>query len=120
MDQQTWTITFHGDSDADVNQQAQELKEILLDEVSDIKITQTRNHEVTQSGWDIIVAIIKTSAAVAAVNAISTWLKSRHNTSIEIEIKDIKLKAQNITNKNYSDTLDKLLKYIQENENKEK
>lgn len=114
MNQQTWMIAFHGDSDADVNQQAHELKEILLDASPGIKVIQAQSNEFAQNWGDTVVAIIQTGAAVSAVNAISTWLKSRHNTSIEIEIKDTKFKAQNITNKNYEATLDKLLQYMQE------
>lgn len=114
MNQQRWIITIHDDSDSSVNQQIHALKELLLDASPGITLLQAQSNDLTQGWGDTIIALVQTSAAVAAVNSLSLWFKSRHCSSLELEIKDFKFKAQNITHKNYEETLDKLLRYVQE------
>jgi hypothetical protein len=120
MDQQTWIITFDSDSD-DVDYQANTLEEFLLNASSDIEAVQKPRNEYAQGGWtDILVTIVTSSAAVAAINAISMWIKSTHGAAIDIEIKGTKVKARNITSKNYEDTLREVLKHAQGNSGKNK
>ncbi len=115
MDQQTWIITFTGDS-GDLDHQANALEEFLLKAPADIDVVQQPGSASTQGGWvDLIVTIATSGAAVAAINAISTWIKSTHGASIDIEIEGTRVKAQGITRKNYETTLREVLKSAREN-----
>jgi hypothetical protein len=122
MGQHTWIITFNNISDVDANRYASELRGFLLDldVIPNIKVDQKRSDNDTQNLGDTIVAILGTSAVSAVVSTIALWIKGHYGASIDIEIENIKLKAQNITNKNCDSILNELLKYIQENNNEEK
>src|SRR6266567_5460885 len=92
MDQQTWIITFTSDGD-DGDYQANTLEEFLLQ--ASVKVVRKPTNEHTQGGWtDLIVPIVTSGTAVAVVTAIGTWIKSTHGATIDVEIKEIKVRAQ--------------------------
>lgn len=119
MDQQTWVITFNGDTE-EVGYQADILKDLLLNISADINVTQKPESEYTQ-GW-VGYLIIKLKATKDAVkqltNTISTLFQSTHGASINIEIKDgelAKVEMKNITSGNCDKALHDILEYLKSN-----
>jgi hypothetical protein len=122
MEQQTWVITFKSSLD-DVAHEVNSLEDDLLNASSDIEVTQRSRNEYTQGGGvvDLVVTIVTSGAAIAAINAIVAWMKSAYGTSsIEIEIKDMKVRVRNITSKNCEEVLHEVFKNIQDNTEIEK
>ena len=121
MNQQMWIITFNDEGD-DVSYQANTLQEFLFDASSDIEVVQKSKHEYTQGGWvDLVINLVGTggvtSIATHIIDAISIWIKSTHSVSINIEIKEdhiTKVEVQNVTNKDFEQTLAALLKQLQD------
>jgi len=122
--QQTWVITFNSDSD-EVDYQANTLQQFLLRASSDIEVIQKPKSQYTQGGWvDLVITLVGaggvTTIATHIIDAISTWIKSTHGASINIEIKEghiIKAEAQNITSKDFERELAAIVKHLQDNSN---
>lgn len=123
MHQQTWIVTFHNDSIVEASQHASELRELFLDSSHESKVTFLREKNDTQSGIsETIIALLPSTVLIAAINAIKQFFLRNHpnNTSIDIEIKELKFKATGISQANYKHTLEELLKYAQTLENEKK
>jgi hypothetical protein len=100
MGNQMYIITFKNVSFADANRYAEELRNALLDANDDIEVQRRRDNSHTQDIGSTLVIVLGTPAAVGVVNAISDWLKLRHNASLTIESDDKRIHVENISSKN--------------------
>jgi hypothetical protein len=99
MSEQTYLLSFEGVSEAEANRYAEELREVLLDTTTEIEVQRQRENPLAQDLGATLVLIMGTSALVAAVNAISSWLQKRRSASLTIVTAEKKIVAENLTNK---------------------
>ncbi len=98
MSEQTYLLSFNGVSEAEANQYAEELREVLLDASAGIAMQRQRENPLAQDLGATLVLIMG-APAVAAVNAISNWLQKRRSASLSIVTAEKKIVAENLTNK---------------------
>lgn len=85
MDQQTYTITFDGVSDADANRYASDLREALLDASRDVEVERRRSDPSTQDFGATLVLILGTSSVAAIAKAIGDWLLLHRSVKMNIK-----------------------------------
>lgn len=99
MDEQSYIINFGSALPTDANRYAEELRNILLDEVEDIKVQRRRDNAQAQDFGTTLVLILGTPAVVTAATAIGNWLQHRSAAVLTLETLDRKIIVQNITGK---------------------
>ncbi len=109
MDQHTYIITFDGDSLADANRYAEELRNALLDASADIIVQRRREDPRAQDFGATLIILLGTPAVVTMVKAIGDWLKLRASASLTIETPEKRIVVQNITSKNAAQLAERLL-----------
>jgi hypothetical protein len=109
MDQYTYFITFDGDSLADANQYAEELRNALLDASPDIIVQRRREDPRTLDPGSTLVLLLGTPAVVTVAKAIGDWLKLRVSASLTIETPEKRIVVQHITSKNAAQLAEQLL-----------
>ena len=117
MSEQTYLLSFTGVSEAEANQYAEELREVLLDASAEIAVQRQRENPLAQDLGATLVLIMGAPAVVAAVNAIGNWLQKRHSASLTIVTAEKKIVAENLTNKDAAQLLQLFL--TQNTEHKE-
>ncbi len=88
MDQQIYTITFDGISDADANRYASQLKNVLLDASPDVEVERRKDDPYTQDLGATLVLILGTSSVTAIAKAIADWLLLHR--SVQVNVKNEK------------------------------
>ena len=109
MEQQTYTITFDGVSDADANRYASELRNVLLDATSDVEVERKRDDPRTQDFGATLLLALGTSAVPALVKAIGDWLAIHHKVGITIKTAEGEVIATNLTTNDAMKLADRLL-----------
>lgn len=99
MNEQSYIISFEHASPTDANRYAEELRNILLDQVDDIKVQRKRSNTQAQDFGTTLVLILGTPAVVTAATAIGNWLQHRNDAALTFETPDKKIVLQNITGK---------------------
>ena len=117
MSEQTYLFSFEGVSEAEANQYAEELREVLLDAGAEIAVQRQRENPLSQDLGATLVLIMGAPAVVAAVNAIGNWLQKRRSASLTIVTAEKKIVAENLTNKDAAHLLQLFL--TQNTEHKE-
>jgi len=99
MSEQTYLLSFTGVSEAEANQYAEELREVLLEASAEIAVQRQRANPLAQDLGASLVLIMGAPAVVAAVNAIGNWLQKRRSATLTIVTAEKKIVAENLTNK---------------------
>jgi hypothetical protein len=99
MSKQTYLLSFERVSEAEANQYAEELREVLLDATAEIAVQRQREDPLAQDLGASLALVMGAPAFVAAVNAIGKWLQKRHSASLTIVTAEKKIVAENLTNK---------------------
>ena len=119
MDPQTWIISFNNVSPDEANRYASELKAMLLDASSDIKVIQRPSSKYAQGWEEILITFLNAGVAVTLIKVIGIWIAQGYGRSINIEDSDFKFQAKGLTRKEYQATREDLLKYLQEGRSEE-
>ena len=106
MSEQTYLLSFEGISEAEANQHAEELREVLLNVEDSIVVQRQRENPLAQDLGASLVLIMGTPAVVAAVQAISNWLQKRHSARLSIVTEEKKVVAENLANKDVTHLLE--------------
>jgi Effector Associated Constant Component 1 len=99
MKQLTYLITFDEVSLAEANRYIEELRQFLLNTVSDLNVTQMRADPRNQDLGAILVAVLGTSSITLLARALGDWLQRRHGVGITIKTDKSEIIASNLTAK---------------------
>jgi len=116
MNKQSYIINFDSASPADAHRYAEELRNILLDEVDDIQVQRKRNNTQAQDFGTTLVLILGAPAVVTAATAIGNWLQHRSTAALTLETPDRKIIVQNVTGKDAAKLAEIMLTYQQKDE----
>src|SRR5215470_5260866 len=97
MEQQTFTISFEGVSQAAANRYASELRNVILDATTDVEVERKRDDPRTQDFGATLLLALGTSAIPAIVKAIGDWLALHHKVGITIKTAKGEVIATNLT-----------------------
>lgn len=109
MNQPSWTFLFKDDP-LDAAAQATLLKDLLLDATPDIEVAERSGNRYTQGGWpELIVTIVGSTGLAGILKALAVFRRSGRIENLEIirkdGVKETTLKVNNISSKNFEDTL---------------
>jgi hypothetical protein len=99
MKQLNYAITVDEVSSADANRYIEELRQLLLDAISDIDVAQVRESPRTQDVGTILLAVLGTSSITVFARALGDWLKLRHSVGITIKTDKGEIIGSNLTAK---------------------
>lgn len=85
MEKRTYTITFEHGSVAGANRWAGELKELILDTTTSVKVEQKRDNQSSQDLGSTLVLVLGTPAILAGAKALGQWLTLHREASITIK-----------------------------------
>ncbi|GHO57856.1 hypothetical protein [Ktedonobacter robiniae] len=99
MDERSYIINFENASPTDASRYAEELRNVLLDQVDDIKVQRKRSNTQAQDFGTTLVLILGTPAVVTAATTIGSWLQRRNAATLTLETPNKKIIVQNVTGK---------------------
>jgi hypothetical protein len=99
VQKQTYVITFKGTSGEVASLYASELRNALLDATPDIEVDQRRADSRTQDFGNTLVLVLGTPAVLAVAKAMGDWLQKRQSAIIDIDEKNGRVHAENLTSK---------------------
>ncbi len=99
MEKQTYVITFKGASGEIASLYASELRNALLDATPDIEVDQRRADIRTQNLGSTLELVLAAPAILAVVKAMGDWLQKRQSAIIDIDEKNGRVHAENLTSK---------------------
>lgn len=116
MDKQSYILNFENVLSAEANRYAEELRDVLLDEIDDIKVQRKRSDPQAQDFGATLVLILGTPAVAATATAIGSWLQRRHTAALTLETPDRKIIIKNITGKDAARLAEIMLAHQQKDE----
>lgn len=99
VDHRTYTLTFDNGSVADANRWAGELKEYILDSVTEVEVEQQRDNPYSQDLGTALSLILGAPAAVALARALGNWLTLHRQAGITIKTARGEIVGSNLTSK---------------------
>ena len=99
MEKRTYVITFKGVSGEIASRYASELRSALLDATPDVEVDQRRADTHTQDFGSTLVLVLGTPAVLAVAKAMGDWLQKRQSAMIDIDEKNGRAHAENLTSK---------------------